>query len=280
MRRKIKYTLVALASAGAVTTLGATEVRQTDITENTTWRRTNSPYYIYGDINIKNGATLTIEAGVEVRFVEIHGDGGYEDGAELVVRDGALVTQGTPALPVRFTSANEIKKAGDWGAIIVEYNSQYVLKNAEIEYAKNGLRLYRTTATSASRSSVEGTVIRFCSGNGVFAYDATADFYHLTLVSNNSCGVRTSGLVNLSVRASDIYSNGVYNFYNGSPSNVDAADCWWGTTIPGIIELYIYDRADNPAMGVVDYTPFLSGPWRERGNVPTYSLGFVKSVFR
>jgi len=272
--------IIIIAGAAAAAAWGGTDVRQADITKDTTWGLSGSPYYIYGDITVRNGATLTIKAGVEVRFVEIHGDGGYEDGAEMVVRRGALVAVGTDGMPVVFTSANASKKKGDWGALIVEYGNQYILENAIIEYAKNGLRLFETTANGASSSSVAGTVIRYCLNNGVLAYRSHGDFYHLTVTANDYAGIRTLGPSNVCVRLCDLYDNGVYNFSNGSSANVDATDCWWGTTVPGLIELRIYDRHDNPAMGEVDYTPFLSGSWRDGGNVPTYSLGLVRSVFR
>jgi len=274
-----KVLIVALA-LGAGTGWAATDVRQTDITADTTWGLGGSPYYVYGDIAIKNGATLTVNAGVEVRFVEIHGDGGYEDGAELVVRSGALVAEGTHAMPVLFTTANQFKQPGVWGAIIVEYGNQYILTDAVIEYARNGLRLYNTTAGGASNSSVDGTEIRYCGSNGVFAFNSTANFYHLTVTQNTYAGIKTGGSANISVHASDIVDNGMYNFSNGAPNNVDASDCWWGTTSPALIDLKIYDHLDNPAVGLVDYTPFLNSSWRDGGNIPTYSLGLVKSVFR
>jgi hypothetical protein len=272
--------LVAVAAWGAVAAEAMTAVRQTDISEDTTWGLNGSPYYIYGDLYIVNGATLTVLAGVEVRFVEIHGEGGYEDGAELVVRNGALETRGTTGMPVLFTSANESKKKGDWGALVVENSNQCLLDGAVVEYAKNGLRLYYVTATGASRSSTEGTIIRWSRYNGVLAYYSTAHLYHITLEENDYAGIKTVGNCTVSARNSDLCHNGMYNFYNGAPGNVDAADCWWGTTSPGLIELRIYDKHDNPACGTVDYTPYLSAPWREGGNIPTYSLGFLKTTFR
>lgn len=264
----------------ATAVIAQTDVRQSDITTNTTWTLSGSPYYIYGDLYILNGATLTIHGGVEVRFVEIHGDGGYEDGAELVVRNGVLVTRGTDQVPVKFTSANTAKLRGDWGAIVVEGSNQYILTGAVIEYAKNGLRLASTNSISAGRSSTESTIIRWCSNNGVYAYYASASFYHLTVTENDYAGIKTTGSCSITAGNSDLCSNGMYNYYNGGASNVDATDCWWGTTTPSLIELRIYDKHDSPASGTVDYTPYLSAPWRDQGNVNVYSLGFVKSIFQ
>lgn len=275
---------IAILSLAAALLAGAAwarfDVNRGNITEDTTWKRSHGPYYIYGDV-IVDGATLTIEAGVEVRFDEVKGTGGYEDGAEIVVRrGGCIVTQGKSGMPVKFTSANSVKKMGDWGAIIVEYGSQYILNNAIIEYGTNGLRLYRTTSASASGSSAAGTIIRYCLNNGIFAYSACANFYHVSADHNGYAGVKTLGNCSLSVNYCDLASNGQYNFYNGSSNNFDATNCWWGWANPQLIENSIYDRSDNSTRGVVDYTPYLEAPWRDAGGVSSYSTGLIKSVFR
>ncbi|UCH79408.1 MAG: hypothetical protein JSU81_05505 [Candidatus Coatesbacteria bacterium] len=281
----MKYICLAVAWAVALaagTAGAATDFRQGNIEKNTTWTLDKHPYYIQGDVHILNGATLTIEAGVEVRFYEVQGTGGYEDGAELVVKNGSLVTNGKSGMPVTFTSANRVKKVGDWGAIVVYGSNQVILENAVIEYATNGLRFDRTTSSGASRSSFAGTRIRNCLKCGVYAYNAAVNLYHVSVERNVDSGVKTSGN-NCRVTASycDINNNyGMYNFYNDSANNVEATSCWWGTTVPNLIEMRIYDKKDNPTRGAVDYTPYLTRPWREGGGVTNYSTGFLKSLFK
>jgi len=275
-----KFVVFGLALALAV---GATSARadlhKNNITDNTTWKR-GSVHYIYGDVHILNGATLTIEAGAEVRFYEVTGTGGYEDGAELVVKNGALVAEGTTALPVKFTSANGVKKMGDWGALVVVGGNQLILKNAVVEYATNGVRLDATTAIGTSRSSFEGTAIRYCLNNGLLAMYSRGEFRHLTVENNGYAGIKTIGSCHITVNYSDLCNNGMYNFYNGSSNNQDATNCWWGTTQPSLIGMRIYDYHDNPTKGEVDFDPYLTASWREGGRVPNYSLGFLKSFFK
>jgi hypothetical protein len=275
---------IAILSLAAALLAGAAwarfDVYRGNITEDTTWKRSHGPYYIYGDLIIDGGATLTIEAGVEVRFDEVKGTGGYEDGAEIVVRNGYLIAQGKSGMPVKFTSANSVKKMGDWGAIVVETRGRYVLANAIIEYATNGLRLYRTDSSGASSSSADGTIIRHCLNNGVYAYNACANLYHVSAEHNGYAGIKTAWNCSLSANYCDLASNGEYNFYNGCGNNVDATNCWWGTTKPDLIERRIYDKKDNSTKGVVDYTPYLEAPWRDAGGVASYSTGLIKSVFR
>lgn len=281
MFRKLIIIPLALAiSAGAA--FAAVDVHAGDIVTDTTWKRSGGPVYIHGDVAIKEGATLTIEAGVEVRFYDVKGTGGYEDGAELVVRTGALVADGSTGLPVKFTSANGVKKMGDWGAIVVEGRNQIILENAIIEFATNGLRLANVNSTGSSRSTFDGTIIRYCLNNGVLASDSRAKFYHLTVEKNGFAGVKALGLRSyVNMNYCDLSNHdGMWNFYNGSSNNVDATNCWWGTPRPDVINMRIYDYNDNRTKGVVDYDPYLTGPWREGGKVPNYSLGFLKTFFK
>ncbi len=280
MFRKLIIIPLALAiSAGAAFAL--TFVHEGNINDDTTWKR-GTVHYVHGDVYILNGATLTIEAGVEVRFYDVKGTGGYEDGAELVVRRGALVADGKTGLPVKFTSANGVKKMGDWGAIVVEGSNQIILENAIIEFATNGLRLADVNSTGSSRSTFDGTVIRYCLNNGVLASDSRAKFYHLTVEKNGFAGVKAIGLRSyVNMNYCDLSNrDGMWNFYNGSSNNVDATNCWWGWTDPTYIKMSIYDYHDNRTKGEVDYTTFLTGPWREGGKVPNYSLGFLKTFFK
>ncbi len=280
MYRKLIIIPLALAlSAGAV--FAAIDVRTGNITTDTTWKRSAGPVYVHGDIAIDNGATLTIEAGVEVRFYDVTGTGGYEDGAELVVKKGALVAEGGTGLPVKFTSANSVKKMGDWGAVVVEGGNQIVLENAIIEYATNGLRLANVNSIGSSRSTFDGTTIRYCLNNGVLASYSDAKFYHLTVEKNGFAGIKALGSCHITANYCDLINNdGMWNFFNDSNNNVDATSCWWGETNPSRIDMKIYDYHDNRTKGEVDYDPYLTGSWREGGKVPNYSLGFLKTLFK
>lgn len=255
-----------------------TSVPQQDIDEDTHWTRNGSPYIIYGDLVIRNGAVLSIDAGVEVRFAKVSGDGGYEDGAELVIRSGSLVASGRKGLPVIFTAHTSNPEPGYWGGIISE-NNLFVLEHTDIRYAKNGLRLVRLSWLVSSDSSTDYLEISNCSDSGILVDGEYANVYH-AIIRDNVKGIRTgSGFCNVTVNWSDIYDNGMYNFENNNSSNVNATDCWWGTTVEALIEMRIYDKNDNPAVGEVDYTPYLSGSFKDVGSTPQYSWGTIKTLF-
>lgn len=74
-----------------------------DIESDITWKQDGSPYLVTNSILVKKGATLTIEAGVIVKF---------EDEARLVV-NGSIDAEGTAKYPIYFTSAKDDTLGGD-----------------------------------------------------------------------------------------------------------------------------------------------------------------------
>ncbi len=82
------------------------------ITSNTTWSTTGSPYNVTADVTISNGATLTMQPGVVVRFAA---------GTSLTVSVGALDARGSSTNGIVFTSARDVSgntaAAGDWSGI-------------------------------------------------------------------------------------------------------------------------------------------------------------------
>src|SRR5688572_30152601 len=93
------FVLVAPPPAAAVTPVGG------DIVTSTTWDIAGSPYQVTSDINVTNGATLTIDPGVSVRL---------QGNRSIYVDIGCtLVAIGTPDSIITFTR-DEI---GRWGVV-------------------------------------------------------------------------------------------------------------------------------------------------------------------
>ncbi len=108
------------------------------ILSTTTWRLADSPIQITGNTFVPQGATLTIEAGVNVMVAS----------GKVLVAAGTLVARGTAVSPIRFTSRSGQPQAGDWGGIVFtdtsvdaqydgngNYVSGSILENVVIEYA-------------------------------------------------------------------------------------------------------------------------------------------------
>ena len=72
-----------------------------NITTNTVWTKTGSPYQLSQTISVKPGATLTIEPGVEV----------IAAGQFFLIIEGGLVAEGTGDAPILFTSTNKQPRA-------------------------------------------------------------------------------------------------------------------------------------------------------------------------
>ncbi|MBN2498218.1 MAG: hypothetical protein JXR96_26745 [Deltaproteobacteria bacterium] len=83
---------------------------------------------VRGDSLIVDGATLTLQAGVVLRF---EGDG------LNVETSGRLVVMGTAEEPVVLTSSAETPAAGDWIGVYLwgPWDAEHVVQHAQIEYA-------------------------------------------------------------------------------------------------------------------------------------------------
>ena len=79
-----------------------------------TLEQAGSPYLVTCPISVPAGQTLTIEAGVEIRFAL---------GQSMSV-EGTLIAQGTEASPVQLTSDAPTPAPGDWGFVTIQGSAQ------------------------------------------------------------------------------------------------------------------------------------------------------------
>jgi len=90
----------------------ATEILTGNITSNTKLLKQNT-YLLLGDVFVTNNATLTIEPGTIII-------GDFKTKGSLIISKGAtIIADGLVTDPIVFTSNRSVKKAGDWGGIIV-----------------------------------------------------------------------------------------------------------------------------------------------------------------
>ncbi|MBL7779904.1 MAG: T9SS type A sorting domain-containing protein [Saprospiraceae bacterium] len=109
----MKKTLLLLAALFvACTGIFAQVTVSGDITTNTTWSKNNT-YLLSGFVYVKNGATLTIEAGTTIKGDKI------TKGALIVTRGSKIIAEGTAAEPIVFTSNEASPTYGDWGGVII-----------------------------------------------------------------------------------------------------------------------------------------------------------------
>ena len=167
------------------------------ITEDTTWTLAGSPYIVTGDITVRHSgcdvsqpATLTIEPGVEVRFSQGSGlfvgawigDCGYHY--------GALDAQGTVGQPVVFTSDAPTPAPGDWKGIVFQLQTideSTILSHCIVEYG--GHTEGANIRFNSSSPTVNSTIIRHSSKNGIYLHYASPIVTNNTITDNAENGI-------------------------------------------------------------------------------------------
>ncbi len=91
------FLLIYLPHAGATNVCGT-------ISSNTTWNLAGSPYIGTCSVTVNSGVTLTIEAGVQVKF----------DATYSLIINGTLSALGTVGSPIIITTNNGTPAPGQW----------------------------------------------------------------------------------------------------------------------------------------------------------------------
>jgi len=140
MQKKLFISILSLFSI-----VSATDVSGV-ISSNTTWIALSSPYIVTGNVLVSEGVTLTIEAGVEVKF----------DSDTYLKMEGTLIAVGTSDNYITFESNASSQSKGDWDGIRIRstggstidgsqnYSSGSQIKYVKIKHADRGLYVHDT----------------------------------------------------------------------------------------------------------------------------------------
>ncbi len=194
----ILATLVAVIAAFA-TSAAATDV-SSDVMVITTWDAAGSPYIIKADILVHDGATLTVEPGVDVKF-----DGKYFLDC---TGTGKIIAKGTVDEPINFTSNKTEPAAADWYYLSTGQGG--ALNNCTISYADKCL--YAETGSTVIDCKMLGATYGIWV-RGTGAYIQGANLWALTF------GVQIHDATNVMVV--DCWADGVQEGFTmlGSTSN-------------------------------------------------------------
>ncbi|MCK6683898.1 MAG: right-handed parallel beta-helix repeat-containing protein [Thermoanaerobaculia bacterium] len=221
--------------------------RSTGIFVSDTFKSLGVPYWPDGSINVYNGATLTIQPGVTVRFREnTLLDVGYGT-------PGTLNIQGNAGQPVLLTTDQVSPTAGWWNGVIVRTGATANIAYTTIEgggYSWNwggfsadggtttldhvtvrlsryaGLRL-NGGSTTVTNSTITGTTPE--SSAGIAAYGGSSAISWSSLTNNEGAAVRTTNAA-VSITNCVLTGNasGITNTTPAFSPKVKAHLNWWG----------------------------------------------------
>src|SRR5687768_8634624 len=108
-----------------VTTTGPT-VHSSDVKGNEVWTAAASPHIVEYDVNVRDGATLTIEP---CAVVQLKKDKGIRVAYPLTPNTGTLIAEGTEKKPIKFVPFEGQR----WGHVFVHAPGKARLKYVTLE---------------------------------------------------------------------------------------------------------------------------------------------------
>jgi RHS repeat-associated protein len=231
-------------------TLGSVGIGGT-VSTDITLTKAGSPYVVDG-ITVNAGKTLTIEAGVVMKF-KLGG---------IISVSGTLNAVGTATEKIYFTDWRDDSVGGDtngdgaatspaagyWSGITVNSGGNATLDYAEVKYGGyyNGRNIYKT---GTGLLSVTNSTISNSSGSGVYleSITGTVTVSNNTIQNNNSCGIyiqnSNSGIT---ISGNTIQNNGYGIYVTGSGSGITIS----GNTIRNNSNNGIYLSSTNSGLTI------------------------------
>ena len=208
-----------------------TTIPQSHISSTTIWSSAASPYIITGDVTIDNGATLTIQPDVVVKF---------QSGAGIIV-NGGLSVPGITDHPVYFTTIHDTTTpdgdaggfgnvpapaAGSWKGIWAYGSGIITIDHGIIRYAggSGDDAIYKTG--SAGNLTVTNCIISTTTGAGVHTRNTgsiTTSVAGTQVSDSSSFGIWIeSATGTATIDTNSIQSSGRHGIYVSSPSTATA----------------------------------------------------------
>lgn len=224
-----------------------TEVVSGDISVDTTWSE-GTNYALQGEVNVKSGATLTIQPGVTVY--------GLTQSSYLAINAGAMImAEGTQAKPIVFTSAADVAgdngsttKQGQWGGLTIVGNAPIVGGSKTYEA---GTQVGGGTSETDNSGSLKYVVIK----NSGFEVEADKELNGLSMLAVGS-GTTVENIAILSSAddgvefwGGSVNVKGLYVFDAGDDS-LDTDLGYTGTLEDVYVQQYTVDKTNYDSSGI------------------------------
>jgi len=159
-----------------------------NITTNTTWTTTGSPYVIQKGISVKAGATLKLEPGVTVAF----------NGQYRLTAEGSINAVGTAASPITFTSTAALSGSGapgQYGGVTVSAASSVFSYTHFLYGAKGtgGFYAYAVLKIAGGSATVAHSVFEHNEYTGLGVTSEGAASVSYTTFASNGDGISDVG---------------------------------------------------------------------------------------
>lgn len=253
MKKIIWLTLPLLLAIARVHPSYAQTVVSGEIAVNTTWSIANSPYRVIDSVRVNQGATLTIEAGVTVRF---------DTQTELIVH-GRLDAIGTPTDSIFLIAAAPNPDTSEWEGLKISgsVGGRANLNYANVVHARNAFEILGNP--SGIHLDIENAQVRHCA-RGLTGWPASA-------INMRRVMFRYNHIAALNADIAFRRCNFAYNDFAIRQSNCDVDSCTFHDNSVAAVE---------DASGTIRNTLFLMNhvAMRNFGGTPLDSVTMCQFV--
>ena len=246
--------------------LFSAQARAGILRNNTVWTGTVK---VSGRLLVKRGVTLKIDPGTVVKFVPAKQDDTGLAQCGMLVR-GTIIADGLPGARIRFTSAAQRPRPGDWGEIQIIKSKGSSFTDCDFRYGGWGLHIHHTkikisdcTFMRNSFGGIRGkggkVEIAGCVLKGMqigMRYWKGAPYIHNSDIMDDGTGIFwRQGCEGSKIKYNNFQGNRDYDIKlgEGQSGDIDARLNWWGDERPKL-----YDRHRESYIGRVVTEPALS----------------------